>query len=162
MDCFARVLKIVPNRPFTRANAGLVLETSGYRSKAAVQYETALRSLTLAVPFMGKAERSRAADVANNLAWIRATALESELRNGSDAVKLAKNSIEWSGGQADAVQLDTLAAAEAENGQFDSAVKIARQALDLAKATKEIRLASQIERHLSVYQMGQPFREFPQ
>ena len=162
MDCFARVLKINPNRPFTRANAGLVLETSGYRSKAAVQYETALRSLTPAVPFMGKAERSRAADVANNLAWIRATALESELRNGSDAIKLAKNSIEWSGGQADAVQLDTLAAAEAENGQFDSAVKNARQALDLAKATKEIRLATQIERHLSVYQMGQPFREFPQ
>ena len=65
--------------------------------KEAVQYEMALRSITPAVQFMGTAERSRASDIANNLAWIRATALDPKLRNGSDAVKLAKHSIEWSG-----------------------------------------------------------------
>ena len=121
----------------------------------------ALRSIIPAEPFMGKAERSRAADIANNLAWIRATAIESGLRSGSDAVKLAKHSIEWSGGQADAVQLDTLAAAEAENGQFDSAMKTARQALDLAKATQQLRLVGSIERHISLYEMKRPFESFP-
>jgi tetratricopeptide (TPR) repeat protein len=162
MDCYERVLKIKPDRPFARANAGLILSLSGHPKQAAVQYQMAMQSILAAKFALTTSERQRASDIANNLAWIRATSLDPNLRNTTDALELAQHSIEWTGGTGDAVQLDTLAAAQAQAGKFDSAVTTARRALDLAKTTRQPQLVSQIERHISLYEMEQPFREFPE
>ena len=100
--------------------------------------------------------------MANNLAWIRATALDQKLRDSAAALQLARRSVEWSGGRADALQLDTLAAAQAEAGKFDAAIATAREAASLARAHQETQLMGEIERHISLYEMGQPFRDFSQ
>jgi HJR/Mrr/RecB family endonuclease len=52
--------------------------------------------------------------------------------------------------------LDTLAAAEAEAGLFDAAVKHEQQALELAKAGKVD--VKDFESRLSLYQQHKPYR----
>src|SRR4029453_4209805 len=61
-------------------------------------------------------------------AWFQATCPDSSFRNGQQAVKDAKaacNIMQWK----DESMIDTLAAAYAETGDFDSAVRYAAQAL---------------------------------
>ena len=160
--CLNRALQIAPERPFKRADVALILSLSRHPKEAAAQYEIALKSISPSVQRMGTTERSRASDVANNLAWIRATALNPELRDSAEALELSKRSVEWSGGRADAVQLDTIGAAQAQAGQFDAAIATARKAADLAKTQQQSQLLGEIERHISLYEMGQPFRDFSQ
>ena len=53
--------------------------------------------------------------------------------------------------------LDTLAAAHAENGEFDEAQKWQLKAIDLAPAHEKAELHARLE----LYKTGQPFREEP-
>jgi hypothetical protein len=59
---------------------------------------------------------------------------------------------QWS----DASYLETLAAAQAEAGLFDAAVKHQQQALELAKADKVD--VKDLESRLSLYQQHKPYR----
>ncbi len=62
------------------------------------------------------------AEVLNSQGWLKATSPESALRNGREAIRLSTRACElrrWR----DADTLDTLAAAEAEAGNFEEAVK---------------------------------------
>ncbi len=96
--------------------------------------------------------------VANNLAWVLATNRAADVRNGREAVELAKRVCEATRFQ-DPASLDTLAAAYAEVGQFDSAVKTAAQAADLSVAVGNPLLADQIRKRLELYQAGRTHRE---
>src|SRR5690242_17923954 len=60
------------------------------------------------------------ADALNNIAWVRSTAADADLRDGSEAVELVRRAIQSAG--ENPVVLRTLAAAQAENGQFQEAV----------------------------------------
>ena len=69
----------------------------------------------------------------NAAAWLYATCPKEDIRNGGKALELALKGCdlsEWRDGGV----VDTLAAAEAEAGDFDEAVKYERQAIDLTKA----------------------------
>jgi Flp pilus assembly protein TadD len=68
----------------------------------------------------------------NNLAWLLATSGESRLRNGSEAVQLAQHACELTQNQ-QPLFLGTLAAAYAEVGRFDDAIRTAEKARDLAE-----------------------------
>jgi tetratricopeptide (TPR) repeat protein len=76
----------------------------------------------------------------NALAWLLATCPEGAVRDGARAVELAKRACEQSA-WAEANILDTLAAAYAECGQFDEAVKWQQEAVRLAgdKVREELR-----------------------
>jgi tetratricopeptide (TPR) repeat protein len=93
---------------------------------------------------------------ANNLAWLLATCADSRLRNGKEAVQLATAACEAVGYKVEFV--DTLAAAHAEAGQFDEAVKFGQQFLDQAELTKPELVKAGKER-LELYRAHQPFRE---
>jgi tetratricopeptide (TPR) repeat protein len=90
----------------------------------------------------------------NNLAWIRATHRRAELRDGAQAVELAERCCELSGYQVGAT-LDTLAAAYAEAGRFDDAVRWQTKAIELAPAAGKAELKTRLE----LYRAGKPFRE---
>jgi protein O-mannosyl-transferase len=91
------------------------------------------------------------------LAWLLATCPQASLRNGREAVELARQAIEHSGGEYPQT-LDTLAAAYAEFGQFDNAAETARRALNLLKGQNS-ELAVAIQSRLKLYQARLPYRE---
>jgi len=90
------------------------------------------------------------------LAWLVATAPNQELRNGAEAVDLAKAACQKTR-YSDPEMLDVLAAGYAEAGQFEAAVQTARKALQLAKSSQQEELAKQIQMRLSLYLAGKPF-----
>ena len=94
----------------------------------------------------------------NNLAWILATHPEPRLRDGVRAVRLAEKACELTGYKS-ATNLDTLAGAYAELGQFDRAVETAVKAVRLAWAAKNRTLAQNIQNHLELYRDKRPYRE---
>jgi tetratricopeptide (TPR) repeat protein len=95
------------------------------------------------------------ARVLKQRAWLQATCSDASFRNGQQAVKDAKAACSimvWK----DENTIDTLAAAYAEIGDFDSAVRYAQQAL----AVKDISPtdSKRIQRHLQLFQQQKPIR----
>jgi tetratricopeptide (TPR) repeat protein len=90
----------------------------------------------------------------NELAWLLATSPDASVRDGHLAVHYAQAANRLSGGH-DPALLDTLAAAEAEAGDFESAAREERKALALAKSKK----VKGGEKRLSLYEKHQPYRE---
>jgi len=94
-----------------------------------------------------------------DLAWALASASDRSLRNGVRAIELAEAANRSFGGE-DAITLHVLAAAYAENGQFDKAIEIAQRALQLALKRGDSALADQLRREMTLYQAGSAYREF--
>jgi tetratricopeptide (TPR) repeat protein len=95
------------------------------------------------------------ARVLKQRAWLQATCPDPAFRNGQQAVndpKAACSILQWK----DENTIDTLAAAYAETGDFDSAVQYASQALTI----KDISPADskRIQRHLESFQQRKPIR----
>jgi spermidine synthase len=93
---------------------------------------------------------------ANNLAWVLATAEDARLRNGPEAVRWATAACEAVGYKIEFV--DTLAAAYAEAGRFEEAVKFCQRFLDQAQLTRPD-LVEAAKNRLKLYQSHQPYRE---
>jgi len=80
------------------------------------------------------------------------------VRNGEEALQLARRACDATGNQAPNF-LDTLAAACAETGRFAEAVPVARRAVELLKASGDQPKLREIEDRLRLYELGQPFHE---
>jgi tetratricopeptide (TPR) repeat protein len=80
----------------------------------------------------------------NNLAWILATCPDDKLRDGLKAVQLAKKACELDGWK-HSMMLGSLAAAHAEVGQFEEAIKWQQKAVDLADVGQKSELRSCLE-----------------
>ena len=89
----------------------------------------------------------------NNLAWSLAWSPDQELRNTKEAVQLASKAVELTG-QQQVILIAILAAAYAEDGQFDKAVEMAKKARDDALLTRQLRLAVMTEQYLKLYLAG--------
>ena len=94
----------------------------------------------------------------NQLAWLLATCPEAAVRNGAEAVELAKRAVNLSGGRDPAV-LDTLAAAYAEAGRFSDAAGTAQRAAGLAAEQSDTALADAIRGRIERYQARSPYRD---
>lgn len=94
----------------------------------------------------------------NNLAWLLATAPQNSLRDGAKAVQLAEQANQKTGEKSPVI-LATLAAAQAETGQFAAAAQTAGQAVARAYESGQPSLARQIQAELESYQGGRPWRE---
>jgi tetratricopeptide (TPR) repeat protein len=122
---------------------------------AAGQIDAAVERLRQAL-----AGNPQEAALAEALAWILATAPDAKLRDGTGAVRWARVACAGERGS-DPAALDTLAAAQAEAGDFDAAVATARRGVELAKEAGNQRRAARLLRRLALYEGHQPYHEPP-
>jgi tetratricopeptide (TPR) repeat protein len=95
----------------------------------------------------------------NSIAWLQATCPGAEFRDGAKAVENAVKACELTNWK-NAGFLDTLAAAYAEAGDFDEAIKWQNEAIKLLSQEGE-GPPPNMEKRLKLYQSGQPYREIP-
>jgi Flp pilus assembly protein TadD len=143
---FREALRLDPASAQAQFQLGLAFYRQGKIPAALEHYRASLRL------------KADAPDTLNNLAWVLATASQATLRNGRQAVEYAQRACELTR-QQQPVLLGTLAAAQAEAGQFEQAVATAQAARDLARARNQPALAERNENLLKEYQAGQPHRE---
>ena len=92
-------------------------------------------------------------------ARVLASDKQSEIRNGAEALNLAKRAEALTGGGQPLVE-DVLGMALAETGQFDAAQKAAVNAIDLANtAGMKHEIVAAMQRRLGLYERHQPWRE---
>ncbi len=94
--------------------------------------------------------------VLNNLAWLLSTSPEDGLRDAKRAIELATKACKLSDYK-QAHILSTLAAGYAEAGDFETAVKWSKKALEIGKEDGQI--GEQLEAELKSFQEGKPWRE---
>lgn len=95
--------------------------------------------------------------VLNNVAWHLATCPEKDLRDGKMAVQHAERAVQLSR-QQEPGYLDTLAAAHAEAGDFDSAIVVALKAIKLAQDQNKSALVESLKQSIQKFQARQPIR----
>lgn len=94
----------------------------------------------------------------DNLAWTYATDPDPLVRNGTRALQLAGACAEETKWR-EPVYLMTLAAAQAELGQFDSAVKTAEAALRLTKPGSTTVFVKDLQADIELYRSGKPIHQ---
>ncbi|MGA2258918.1 MAG: tetratricopeptide repeat protein [Thermoguttaceae bacterium] len=147
-EVFRKLLVVKPDDAEAHSKLGDVLFISGRVRDAVVQWREELRLSPNNEKLM------------NDLAWILATLPDDSLRNGKEAVQLAQQAVKLSGGKQPSL-LDTLAAAYAEAGRFQDAVRTAREALQQATEQGNQRLAESLRKRLKFYEEGKPWRDAP-
>lgn len=94
----------------------------------------------------------------NNRAWMLATCPDPEFRDGEEALEHAQIICQATNHRKSEF-LDTLAAAHAERGEFDAAVKWQSEAIRLAPSTTN---RDDFRKRLELYQSQRPFRHAAQ
>jgi tetratricopeptide (TPR) repeat protein len=145
-DIFSRLADRRPDDANLHCQYGLALAHLQKTREAMSQYAEAL----LRQPNFPEA--------LNGLAWILATDPHAEIRNGSEAVRMAEGACDLTGHQRP-VLLMTLAAAYAEAARFSDAVAAAKKAQLLAVAADQRQIAVQCESLLQTLKLGKPWRE---
>ena len=134
--------------PDLAAGRGLVAEREGRLVVAIAEYERAL----LARPDWPAIE--------NNLAWVLATSSEPSLRDPPRALGLARSAVAATE-RRDPGVLDTLAAAQAANDDFDGAAATEREAVQRARELGAAGLTAELLRNLDRYEAGRGWEPAP-
>ena len=113
-------------------------------------YENALADYTEAIRL-----DPRSVSAYNNIAWLRATCPDPHYRDGKAAVVQAGRACELTGGKQWEC-LATLAAAQAEKGDFKKAVKWQSQAIAMAPTDHE---KHELDARLDHYKAHKPYHE---
>jgi tetratricopeptide (TPR) repeat protein len=147
IECFRKAIECHTPNPATYFELAYLLS----KARQADEVEPLLRQGYL----MARAWPQQA----NNAAWELATSPNAQKRGGALALHLAQlSSFATEDRQPDI--LDTLAAAQAEVGQFEQAEKTARKALGYAAGSNNPNF-KQIEDRIKVFQRKEPWREKP-
>ena len=89
------------------------------------------------------------------MAWELATCPHAKLRDGNCAIESATKACELTGWK-NAYPIDTLAAAHAEAGDFDAAVRSQNRAIELMTDEKK---KDGLRKCLELYQQKKPYRQ---
>jgi tetratricopeptide (TPR) repeat protein len=139
---YGRAVELDPHNPQGITNRG-----DAYRSLG--QWERAADDFRHAVSLDNRFGRAF-----QSVAWLMATCPDAQYRHGQLALRAAQRAVELDGDQ-DYIYLDTLAAALANNGQFDKAQEVVRRAIQLAPGEN----AGPLKHRLDLYRSGKPFRQ---
>ena len=143
---FRQAVALSPTNAFVRLHLGMMLQRKGSAAEAAAEYRRAIES------------NSNLTAALNNLAWLLATHPDDALRNGAEAVELAKRACELTE-EREPIFIGTLAAAYAEAGQFAEAIATAEKARKLALELGQGEIVRRNGELLELYQAGKPVRE---
>ena len=94
----------------------------------------------------------------NNLAWVLATHRDEEIRDPTEAVRLAAKACEVNNFE-NAESLDTLSAALASAGRFEEAIQTAEKAEEIFLSGDMEKKTEQVRGRLESYKAGNPYRE---
>jgi tetratricopeptide (TPR) repeat protein len=166
MNDLQAALKLVPEYPEALNNRGIVNQKLSKLDEAVADFTAALKIDPRYVDALGnraytyrlkKDYKKAIADLelamkinpqtyeaVNDLAWLLATSQEDSVRSPKRALELAVEACKISGYE-QWNTLDTLAAAHAENGQFDTAKEWLGKAIEHAPEKEKARLQSHME-----------------
>ncbi len=181
---FTFAIRLDP-RSFDYDNRGVAYELTGRWSPALADYSESV-SLEPQSPSLyarraslyaragdvqkAKADLDRAAALAGSAppvpyllyySWILATSPSPEMRDGAAAVRYATEAWDLTAEYNNASALDNLAAAYAESGQFDEAIKWQKKSLELKQqaAAQAVAILRRMNDRLALYEKHQPYRE---
>jgi len=140
---YNKALKIRPRYAEAYNNRGFAHTQSGELRQALNDYSRALEIN----PFF--------VDAYNNKAWILATAADMRYRDGARAIILAQKAVEL---KPDDASLDTLAAAYAAVGNFESAIETQKKAVQKLLVADQTSEVPKYMTHLNAYRSGQSLR----
>ena len=143
---YNEALKINPDYAGAHYNLGKIAINQGKIEDAIIYYKKTLQV------------NPNMAEALYNLSWIAATSKDDKFRNGIEAVELAEKLCKLQN-YSQPLSLDALAAAYAEAGKLDMAVKIAQQGLNMALRQGPEELAEGLTKRLQLYQAGLPYRQ---
>ncbi|MGO9114977.1 MAG: hypothetical protein ACLP9L_37675 [Thermoguttaceae bacterium] len=124
---------------------GLLLAVRHQPKKALEQFDQAIEA------------RPQQPEPLRHKAWLLATSLDGSVRDGQKAIASAEQALQLSPGK-EPEYWDTLAAAQAEAGQFQEAVASAEKALQQARSMRADDLIAGIQQRLELYKSGMPYR----
>jgi len=140
---YTRALEVDPKHASAYYNRGLAWYAKKDYVKAIADYDKA------------REINPKDADPYNNLAWLLATCPEGRYRDGKRAIALAQKAVAL---KDDSGALDTLAAAYAEAGRFQEAIKTQERAITKLKQEGGTKDLPEFEEHLASYKAGKPWR----
>jgi tetratricopeptide (TPR) repeat protein len=143
---YDRVIRIIPKDADDYAVRGRAYFKKGNYKEAASAFEKALQLSPNNDSALGR------------LALFRATCPDASLRNGKEAIRMSMRACELTGWKEPAA-IFTLAAAYAEIGDFNQAVKYQTQGIEMSSAYGPV-LKEERER-LALYRDHKPWREKP-
>ncbi|MEY2427489.1 MAG: protein O-mannosyl-transferase [Verrucomicrobiota bacterium] len=146
IEHYHRALELKPTIVRTHYVLGQALSAQGKRDEAIAEFRITLELNPDWPPAL------------NDLAWFRAADPRPEVRDGAEAVELAERACRLTEYR-DPLMIGTLAAAYAEAGRFDDAIKTGEKAQALATATGKPALAERNRELLKLYREHKPFHE---
>ena len=141
---YSQAIRLDPKFVQAYTNRGIVWSGKDQLDKAIADYNEAIRL------------DPKNASPYNNLAWLQSTCPDARYRNGRKAVENGRKACDLTDWKIH-ILVGTLAAAYAENGEFDEAVCWQQKAIELAPAKYKAVYRSFFE----LYKVRKPLRENP-
>jgi tetratricopeptide (TPR) repeat protein len=141
---YGKAIDLDPNYVLAFNNRGVAYKEKGAYDRAVADYDRAIEL------------DPESASAFNNKAWLLATADDAQLRNGQEAILLARKAIRLKDSPA---YHDTLAAAYAEDKQFKKAILEEELAIEMLRSADRLKKIKDYQAHLDLYRKGKRYHQ---
>jgi len=145
IDDFNQAIQIRPKYDYIYFNRGDAYKKKGEYGKAIDDFNQAI---SLNPNFSG---------AYNSMSWLLATCPDDKYRDGNKAIGFAKKALELDTNSSQL--LDIFAAAYAEAGKFEDAIKTQQKAIKMLNEKDKAKELSEYTEHLNFYKANKPWRE---
>ncbi len=145
VDLLQKALQLDPGDAEARIQLGVAWSQAGHVDLAISEWEKTLES------------EPDNLNAAYDLAWVCATFPDDAIRDGRKAVRVAEHALQLS--EKDPRNYRLLAAAYAENHQFDKAIDTAQRGLELATNQGNYAAANALKSNIDLYRRNIPLRD---